>query len=61
MTRGKLDQFLDQFVVLTGKIDLVDDFADSPKRPQLFNKRVTFVAALFRQAGREVERLFLSP
>ena len=50
-------QFLDQFVVLSLEVDFVENLADSPHGPQLFDERQAFVAAMIDEVGREVEFL----
>ena len=55
----KLDQFLDQFLVLTAKVQLVDDFTDASHGPKFLDKSERFVFALFDHLGGEVELLFL--
>ena len=57
--RRQRDQFVHQLLVAAFEIQLVDDLAHPPRRPQLGHEGVGVVIALFDQLGGEVERLFL--
>jgi len=54
---GQCDQFVDQFLVLTLQIDLVDNLADAADRPQFLDEGLRVVRGLLDQLGGKTECL----
>src|SRR5699024_1285222 len=59
--RRQFDQFLDEFVVLSLEVELVDNLSRPAGSPQLRDKRVCIVLALFHKIGGEVEFFLFVP
>ncbi len=51
MLFGKLDQFVDEFLVLTVQVDFIDQFADPPRGPHFFHKAVRIADRVRRPAS----------